>query len=122
MTTRLIRVEVDLPSPDQLELGLDEDERARQREATIQEAFERFHAENPDVYDELLTLARRWRTRGNQRAGIAMFFEVLRYRRGMRTQGDDFKLNNNYRSRYSRKIMAENPDLAGIFDTRELHS
>jgi hypothetical protein len=92
------------------------------RQAPLQEAFERFHRENPQVYDELVGMARRWRRSGHERCGIGMLFEVLRYRYGLRTAGDEFKLNNNYRSRYARKIMAEHPDLDGFFETRELQS
>jgi hypothetical protein len=32
----------------------------------------------------------------------------------------EWKLNNNYRSRFARLIMDNEPDLAGVFETREL--
>lgn len=91
-------------------------------EATIEEAFWRFHQDNPQVYAELVMLARRWRRRGRRKCGIGMLFEVLRWRSGMRTGGDDFRLNNNYRSYYARLIMLREPDLTGIFELRELHA
>ena len=34
-------------------------------------------------------------------------------------KGKDFKLNNNYVSRYARLIMAQEADLEGVFETRE---
>jgi hypothetical protein len=88
---------------------------------TIEQAFLRFHAQNPHVYDELVKLARRARRSGSSRVGIGMLFEVLRWRHTLRTGGDDFKLNNNYRSYYARLIMLREPDLAGVFETRQLH-
>lgn len=91
------------------------------RERTIDEAFARFHADNPQVYDELRMLAVRARRRGARRIGIAMLFEVLRWRHTLRTDGRDFKLNNNYRSRYARMLMDE-PELAGCFETRGLRA
>jgi hypothetical protein len=50
-----------------------------------------------------------------------MLFEVLRWRSGMRTGGDDFRLNNNYHALFARLIMQNEPDLAGLFELRELH-
>ncbi len=92
------------------------------REDTIEEAFWRFHRQNPHVYAELVKLARRWKDRGIERCGIGMLFEVLRWRSGLRTGGDDFKLNNNYRSYYARLIMTREPYLADIFQLRELQA
>jgi len=89
---------------------------------SIEEAFGLFHAENPWVYVHLVKLARDLKQRGHRKIGIAMLFEVLRWSYLMSTSDptSDFKLNNNYRSRYARKIMAEHPDLDGIFETRGL--
>lgn len=91
-------------------------------ELTIEQAFWRFHAENPDVYRELVVLARRAVAAGQTKLGIGMLFEVLRWERSLRTGGDEFRLNNNYRSYYARLIMLREPDLAGIFETRKLHA
>lgn len=89
---------------------------------TIEEAFLRFHAANPHVYRELVALARRAKRRGARKLGVGMMFEVLRWRHTLRTGGDEFKLNNNYRSYYARLIMLRERDLAGIFETRRLHT
>ena len=75
------------------------------------------------MYDSLVTLARRWRTAGHAKCGIGMLFELIRWEHGLNVVDDDgFRLNNNYRSRYARLIMANEPDLDGFFDTRVLHS
>jgi len=89
---------------------------------TIEEAFLDFHKRNPHVYDELVRLARRAQRRGVSRFGIGAMFEVLRWRYALRTQGDEFKLNNNHRSYYSRLIQHNEPDLEGFFQTRKLHA
>jgi len=89
---------------------------------TIEEAFRAFHAANPHVYRELVLLARRARRRGVERIGIGMLFEVLRWNVALRTGGDEFKLNNNYRSYYARLIMMREPELADVFETRQLHA
>lgn len=92
------------------------------RTSTIQEAFEQFHRLNPWVFDALVTLARDLHRKGHQRIGIGMLFEVLRWNYLTRTvdPAGDFKLNNNYRSRYARMIADTCPDLTAVFETRQL--
>jgi len=102
-------------------LELPFDHRGPNPENTIREAFIRFHNDNLHVYEELVMLARRAKRAGSTKLGIGMLFEVLRWRHTLRTGGDDFKLNNNYRSYYARLIMAREPDLFGVFDLRKLH-
>lgn len=89
---------------------------------TIAEAFDLFHAANPWVYQALVRLARDLVGQGRTRIGIGMLFEVLRWHwyRGTTDVASEFVLNNNYRSRYSRLIMEQERDLAGIFETRKL--
>jgi hypothetical protein len=55
---------------------------------------------------------------GKDRYGIAALYETLRYT-ALVTSGESYKLNNNFRALYARKLMAENAELAGFFWTRE---
>ena len=87
---------------------------------TIDEAFDRFHCDNPRVYRRLVALARKAAGRGARRLGMKMLFELLRWDHLLKTSGEPFKLCNSYTSRYARLIMDREPDLAGIFETRSL--
>lgn len=88
----------------------------------IAEAFAKFHADNPAVYAELVRLTRQAKVAGRKRIGIGMLFEVVRWNRIVWSRdADGFKLNNSHRSRYARLIMEQEPDLAGMFETRSLH-
>lgn len=89
---------------------------------TPQERFDRFHELNPHVYEALRVLARDLVRAGRQRLGINMLVEVLRWQRMLRTEGDDYKLNNNYAPFYARKLMADDPYLAGVFETRKAYA
>lgn len=82
--------------------------------------FLEFHYANPRVYETLVELARKAKKQGRDRIGIKMIWEVARWEIFLRTKGDEYKLNNNYHSRYARLIMAAEPDLVGIFATRKL--
>lgn len=91
---------------------------------SIDDAFEAFHDANPWVYNSLVHLARELTAAGRTRIGMKMLFEVLRWQWSLRTTDPtvDFKLNNNYTSRYARLIMDHEPDLMGVFETRALTS
>jgi hypothetical protein len=87
----------------------------------IEVAFREYHSENPHVYRELVRLARQWRDYGHAKLGIATLFEKLRWEwhvAGLQDT-DGYKLNNNYRALYARKIMDDQPDLDGLFEIRE---
>lgn len=90
-------------------------------EAGIQNRFLKFNANNPEVYNNLVRLARRFRDKNyGRKMGIAMLFEVLRWNYFIEVdQGDEeFKLSNDFRAPYARKIMDENEDLKDIFNIR----
>lgn len=99
-------------------------DRRHERGQTIAEAFAEFHRANPWVYDTLVDLARDLVRRGRKRIGIGMLFEVLRwhYQRTTNDPASDFRLNNNYRSRYARIIAHQEPDLRRAFETRRLRT
>lgn len=90
--------------------------------ASLEERFWEFHRLNPSVYHALVRLARQVKAAGRTHFGIGALFERLRFEAALQTWGDEYRLNNNYRSRYARLIMAQEPDLEGFFETRELHT
>jgi hypothetical protein len=87
---------------------------------TIQQRFEKFHAANPWVLSALVQLARRYKDMGRDRIGVKHLVEVLRWEVAKGTKGDDFKLNNNFTSRYVRAIAKGYPELASLFEYRVL--
>lgn len=89
---------------------------------SIQERFESFHELNPWVYRAFVQLTRDWVARGRTRIGMKMLTEVLRWEYGRQTVGDEFKINNNFTSRYVRLLIAEHPEYAEAFQTRELRA
>ena len=86
----------------------------------IERDFNDFHTAHPEVYVQLVRLARSWQANGSAKLGIATLFEVLRWNSHMNPERDGgYKLNNNYRALYARLIMNREPDLKGIFELRE---
>jgi hypothetical protein len=87
---------------------------------TIQDAFERFHAQNPEVYDLLRKFALEALGAGRTKMGIKFIIERIRWEMLVVTRGNEFNINNNFSSRYARKLMAEVPELDGVFELRTL--
>ena len=84
----------------------------------MEEAFERFDRENPEVYRLLLRFAYEIRSIGRDRFGIDLLWSRVRWEYLTRDTTEPYKLNNNHRAFYARKIMAEHPEFAGFFETR----
>lgn len=82
-----------------------------------------FHLQNPNVYEELVRLAREAKSLGRTKVGIRMIWEVTRWNLTIKVvPNSDFKLNDHYHSRYARLIMGIEKDLSGVFELRELKS
>jgi hydrogenase maturation factor len=90
----------------------------------IEQAFIEFDTQNPEVYNQLVRLARQWTAAGRAKLGIKTLFEKLRWEwhvAGL-TESDGYKLNNNFTALYARKIMKNEADLDGLFEIRSLAS
>ena len=89
----------------------------------LERAYLEHRRAHPEVYTELVRLTRRLARRGHRRLGVGMLWEVLRWQILDRTDAGELAeqgplLNNNHRAFYAREIMATEPGLAGIFETR----
>lgn len=117
--------------------GLDKDSRAKTLELLaepdpndqIQRDFEKYHQKNPHVYKFLVHFARQaiqaMRDRGIQdpQYSIAAVVERARWHINFEVKGyEDFKIDNDYRARYSRLIQRQETDLRGVFNLRKIRS
>ena len=84
------------------------------------EKFESFHRANPKVYTSLRHLAMQLLAVGHTTYAIAGLFEVVRWQRAIQTSDIDYKINNNYKPRYARLLMIEEPRLVGFFELRRM--
>lgn len=94
---------------------------AQVEDDSLQAQFERFDEENPQVYEVLQRLAAKWLAEHSQ-VGVGMLWEVMRWQLGVESNAEDYRLNNNYRSRYARKLLDEHPEWTGRIKTRELRA
>lgn len=89
---------------------------------TIDSRFNEFHAANPHVYDALVRYAREALRAGAPRIGVKLIWERMRWDVTVTHRFNDFKLNNDFTSRYARLIAQNEPDLAALFETRKLRA
>src|SRR5688572_7112813 len=84
-------------------------------------AFSAYHAAHPRVYQLLRRFAFEAKAAGSRRLSINMLFERVRWEHLVTpsAKGADFALNNNHRAYYARLLMEQEPDLAGLFETRK---
>lgn len=85
--------------------------------------FIQFQRDNPTVFPQFRMLAVKLKAKGINRWGAKAIWEVLRYEMALKsvTSGEKYALNNNFTSRFARKLMDEEPEeFAGFFETRTL--
>lgn len=94
------------------------------RKLTIAERFAIFHAANPHVFENLRRLAIGLIRRGRTHYSVDALFHILRFHYDIGTVDPtaDFKLSNDYTSRYARLLIEQAPELADFFDLRPLRT
>jgi hypothetical protein len=93
------------------------------KEVGIYARFLKFHANNPEVYNNLVRLAREFRRNSqnyNRKMGIGMLYEVLRWNYYINVDlgEEEFKLSNDFRAPYARLMMQQEPDLQDAFNIK----
>ena len=76
--------------------------------------FNKFHEENPHVFEAFVRITLAGIQRGKKNAGAKLIIEVLRWETPI-TGNDEFKINNNYASYYARKFMSLHPEYKNFF-------
>lgn len=76
--------------------------------ASLQDKFEKFDAENPHVYQLYRKFAAEAVDSGMKKLSISLVTERVRWEAKIVTRSDDnFKINNNHRAFYARKLNQE---------------
>ena len=87
-----------------------------ERPLTPEEKFWAWHTANLHVYIELRKLALEWVDAGHDHCSIDLLFNALRWQSGLRTKGDPYLLNNDFRAPYARMLAHNEPRLANVLE------
>ena len=71
------------------------------------------------VRDALEALAAQWLSR-HAKVGVKSLGESLRWTSGLQVEGDPYRINNSYLSRYARLLIERHPEWADAIETRSL--
>jgi hypothetical protein len=89
----------------------------------LQARFLAFHAANPHVFARFADAARRLKRQGRRRFGAKAIVEEMRWHTGVATEGDPYKLNNVWTSRYVRLLVSAYPgEFDGFLELRRLRA
>jgi len=92
----------------------------KKRKKTLWERYNIYHKANPHILPRLVEMAYKASRAGQSNIGVAMLFEVLRWKTNVETvQTDGFKIADPLAAVYARVIMRDNLDLRGIFKLKK---
>lgn len=84
--------------------------------------FAKYHAENPNVFAEFETYARRIAATGRQRYSAWVIIQVIRWDYDIRTTGEVFQINNDFIALYARLLITRVPWFASFLELRKMKS
>lgn len=88
----------------------------------IYAAYLAWDALNPHFYPLFVRFSTQLAERGHRHLSSKLIFERIRWESFIRTQGEEWKLNNNYTPIYARRFMNEFPKYDDLFRLRELRA
>lgn len=83
--------------------------------------FEKFHKENPHCYALFYKYAKQAKDNGLTQFSSEAIINRIRWYNDVETVSESFKINNNYKALYVRKLIKEHPEFDGFFELREHH-
>lgn len=81
--------------------------------------FHNYHSQNPHIWEAFKKYAFEAKEKGFTSYSANGIFEIIRWHTDIRAR-DTYKVNNNFRPDYARKMMREFPEFEGFFKVREL--
>jgi hypothetical protein len=84
--------------------------------------FQQYHQSNPHIYELYKAVAIRLIQQNRRIIGSAHIFQTMRFDYQFQTNGDPFKINNNFAPMYSRKFVLEHPQYGHLFKFKQLKS
>lgn len=88
-------------------------------ESDVERRFREFDEANPDLWRSFVDMAQELIAGGRKHYSARDIFAVIRWHtRGLGTDGDGFKVNNNFSAFYARRFHATYPEHVGFFELR----
>ena len=82
--------------------------------------WQKFHRENPDVYMLIKRFTNQAIKSGRKNYGMMSILQRVRWHTMIETEGDSFRINNNWSPYYARLFMSDHPQHDGFFRLRSV--
>ena len=79
-----------------------------------------WHKQNPHVYELFTKFTMQAINRGHRKLSAWLIINRIRWETSIETNGDDFKISNDFIAYYSRLFMHDYPQYQGFFRTKSL--
>lgn len=90
---------------------------------SIDNAFRKFHKENQKVYDMFKEQVFRAMRKGRDKFSANAIINWIRWEVALQVKTEDeYKINNNFSSRYARLFVEDHPEYGYMFNFRDLRS
>lgn len=94
---------------------------ATRRHLSIQERFEGFHENHPEIYELFQRFARELRDAGRSHYSADAILHRIRWEYDVNPRHDEqFKINDHFSSRYARLLIEDDASFEGFFSLRNL--
>jgi hypothetical protein len=87
---------------------------------TTKQRWWNWHKKNPHVYKLFERFTYQAINRGHRHLSAWLVINRIRWETSIETEGDDFKISNDFIAYYSRLFMHYHPEYQGFFRTKEL--
>lgn len=96
--------------------------RERKKKPSLGKLAGKYMRQNPAIWQQFCKFTWELVNAGCTRFGVALIFERIRYETKLRGvgEGEEFKINNNYRPYFARRFMKENPEAGEVFELRKV--
>ncbi len=82
--------------------------------------FDKYDRDNPQIWEMFVELTKEAKKKGFQHYSANGIFEQIRWHTGIVAEGESYKISNNYRPDYARKMMNTFPEFRGFFRIKQL--
>ena len=89
---------------------------------TIREGFEKFHKENPHVFEQFEKQALDAINKGREKISAKLIINWIRWNEYLRSSDQNFKINDAYQSYYARHFIKVHPEYDSCFYFRKLRN
>jgi len=89
---------------------------------SIREGFNKFHRENPHVFEAFEEQVFEAINRGRTKISAKLIINWIRWNEFLKTSDKNFRINDAYQSYYARCFVAKYPEQVSLFEFRKLRN